>query len=179
MSIRLEPQGRLRMLSPNKRAVNKRFIIRSIGLAVILIRYYNTSVACIIYIAACLVRHELASNNLHWRACSTCSRGGRSSTHGGGNAGRYIGSSRQRWLVMDASQGGGRGSRRPCRAGWAGWAPRGRRTCRARHRPAPPPPRRPSRRRPCCPRTRTPGPRACPARTHVSSNGVIRCMISK
>ena len=60
MSIRLEPQGRLRMLSPNKRAVNKRFIIRSIGLAAILIRYYyNTSVACIIYIAACLVMHEL------------------------------------------------------------------------------------------------------------------------
>ena len=59
MSIRLEPQGRLRMLSPNKRAVNKRFIIRSIGLAAILFRYYNTSVACIIYIAACLVMHEL------------------------------------------------------------------------------------------------------------------------
>jgi hypothetical protein len=47
------------MLSPNKREVNKRFIIRSIGLAVILIRYYNTSVACSIYIAACLVMHEL------------------------------------------------------------------------------------------------------------------------
>ena len=55
------------------------------------------------------------------------------------------------------SRGAGRGSRRPCRAGWAGSAPRGRRTCPPRRgrrtaprpgMPVSPPLRRRSRRPP-------------------------------